>query len=63
MKDAPHPDPDPRVEAYKDIDRALIRENLKPTVAEQFRNAMPLARFADELHRVGRETADNAGPR
>jgi len=44
------------VEAYKkDIDRTLIRENLKLTVEERFRKAMALARFADELKRAGRE--------
>ena len=44
------------VEAYKkDIDRTLIRENLKLTVEERFRKAMKLARFADELRRAGRE--------
>jgi hypothetical protein len=49
-------DPDPVVEAYKkDIDRTLIRENLKLTVEERFRKAMALARFADELKRAGRE--------
>jgi hypothetical protein len=47
---------DPVVEAYKkDVDRTLIRENLKPTVEERFRKAMALARFADELKRAGRE--------
>jgi hypothetical protein len=56
MKDSPHPDPDPVVEAYKkDIERTLIRENLKLTVEERFRNAMALARFADEMRRAGRE--------
>jgi hypothetical protein len=49
-------EPDPVVEAYKkDIDRTLIRENLKLTVEERFRNAMALARFADELRRAGRK--------
>ena len=58
MKEAPDPchNPDPVVEAYKkDIDRTLIRENLKLTVEERFRNAMALARFAAELQRAGRE--------
>jgi hypothetical protein len=57
MKDLPpHTDPDPVVEAYKkDIDRTLIRENLKLTVEERFRKAMALARFADEMRRAGRE--------
>jgi hypothetical protein len=48
--------PDPVVEAYKkDIDRTLIRENLKLTAEERLRNLMALARFADELRRAGRE--------
>ncbi len=49
-------DPDPLIEAYKrDIDRTLIRENLKLTVTERFQNAMALQRFAEELRRAGRE--------
>ena len=56
MSDVPRPDPDPVVEAYKkDIDRTLIRENLKLTVEERFLKAMALARFADEMRRAGRE--------
>jgi hypothetical protein len=48
-------EPDPVIEAYKkDIDRTLIRENLKRSVEERFRNAMAFARFADELRRAGR---------
>ena len=44
------------VEAYKkDIDRTLIRENLKLTVRQRFEKATALARFADELRRAGRE--------
>ena len=47
---------DPVVEAYKkDIDRTLIRENLKLSVEERFRKAMALARFADELRRASKE--------
>ena len=47
---------DPVVEAYKkDIDRTLIRENLKLTVEERFRKAMALMRFAEEMRRAGRE--------
>jgi hypothetical protein len=47
---------DPVVEAYKkDIDRTLIRENLKLSVEDRFRKAMALARFADEMRRAGRE--------
>lgn len=50
------PDPDPVVQAYKkDIDRTLIRENLRLTAEERFRKAMALARFAEEMRRAGRE--------
>jgi len=50
------PDPDPVVEAYKkDIDRSLIRENLKLSVTERFRRAMELARFTDELREAGKK--------
>jgi hypothetical protein len=56
MHDAPRPDADLVVQAYKkDIDRTLIRENLKLTVEERFRKAMALARFAEEMRRAGRE--------
>jgi len=55
MNDVPRSDPDPVVQAYKkDIDRTLIRENLKLTVEERFRKASALARFADEMRRAGR---------
>ncbi len=50
------PDKDPVVAAYKkDIDRTLIRENLRLSVEERFRKSMALARFADELRRAGKE--------
>jgi len=50
------------VQAYKkDIDRTLIRENLKLTVEERFRKAMALARFAEELRRAGREARRQRG--
>ena len=49
-------DPDPVIEAYKrDVDRTLIRENLKRTVTERFERLMELQRFAEELRRAGRE--------
>ena len=45
---------DPVVEAYKkDIDRTLIRENLKLTVEQRLLNGMALMRAADELRRAG----------
>jgi len=56
MQDEEPLEPDPVIEAYKkDIDRTLIRQNLKLTVEERFREAMALARFANELRRAGRE--------
>jgi hypothetical protein len=46
--------PDPVIEAYKrDIDRTLLRENLKLTVEERFLRLMELQRFAAELRRAG----------
>lgn len=48
--------PDPVIEAYKrDVDRTLIRENLKLSVEGRFRKLMKLQTFADELRRAGRE--------
>lgn len=56
-------DPDPVIEAYKrDIDRTLIRENLKLTVTERFENAMALQKFAEELKRAGREAKKTNDP-
>jgi hypothetical protein len=46
---------DPVVEVYKkDIDRTLLRENLKLTVEERLRNLMRLQRFAEEMRQAGR---------
>ena len=54
MPDAAPP-PDPVIEAYKrDIDRTLIRENLKLTVEERFRQLMALQAFAEALREAGR---------
>ena len=47
--------PDPVIEAYKkDIDRTLLRENLKRTPDERLRDLVRLQRFADELRIAGR---------
>jgi hypothetical protein len=49
--------PDPVIEVYKrDIDRTLLRENLRLTVEERFLKLMDLQRFAEELRRAGRHT-------
>ena len=46
---------DPVIEVYKkDIDRTLLRENLKLSVEERLRQLMELQRFAEELQRAGR---------
>ena len=51
-------DLDPVIEAYKkDIDRTLIRENLRLTVDQRFRQLMELQRFAEELQDAGRKAS------
>lgn len=53
MDDLP---PDPVLEAYKkDVDRTLLRENLKLSVEERLSKLIELQRFAEELRRAGRE--------
>lgn len=48
--------PDPVIEAYKrDVDRTLIRENLRRSPEERLRNLFALQRAAEELRRAGRE--------
>lgn len=50
---------DPVVEAYKkDVDRTLLRENLKLTVTQRFEKAMALQRFAEEMRRAGKSARD-----
>jgi len=47
---------DPVIDVYKkDVDRTLIRENLKLSVEERFLRLMELQRFAEELRQAGRE--------
>lgn len=46
----------PIIEAYKkDVDRTLIRENLRLSPEERLLKLMELQRFADELRRAGRQ--------
>jgi len=46
---------DPVIDEYKkDIDRSLVRENLKLSVEARFRKLQQLQRFAAELRRAGR---------
>ena len=54
-------EPDPVIEAYKkDIDRTLIRENLKLTVEQRLENLERLQQFAYEIRRavLAKETVD-----
>ena len=49
-------DGDPVIEAYKrDVDRTLLRENLKLTVEERFRKFEKFMEYVFELRRAGRE--------
>ena len=51
-------EPDPVIEAYKrDVDRTLIRENLKLSVQGRFERLIALQRFAEELRRAGTAAA------
>lgn len=53
-------EPDPVIEAYKkDVDRTLLRQNLRRTVEERMRNLLDLQRFARELVRAGGEARDD----
>jgi hypothetical protein len=55
---------DPIIELYKrDVDRSLLRENLKLTVTQRFEKLMEMQRFAAELRRAGKEASRNAGKR
>lgn len=48
--------PDPVIEAYKkDVDRTLIRENLRLSVEQRFEQLRRLQEFAQQLGRAGRE--------
>lgn len=47
---------DPVIEAYrKDVDVTLIRENLRLTVDQRFRQLMKLQEFAADLQRARRK--------
>jgi hypothetical protein len=44
------------IERYKqDIDRSLLRENLRLTPEQRLSRLMELQRFAEELQRAGKE--------
>jgi hypothetical protein len=47
-------EPNPVIEAYKrDVDRTLLRENLKLTPAERIDKMIRVLAFAEELRRAG----------
>jgi hypothetical protein len=47
--------PDPVVDAYKrDVDRTLLKENLRRSPEERLLRLIELQRFAEELRRAGR---------
>jgi hypothetical protein len=49
-------EPDPVIEAYKkDVDRTLLRENLKRSVEERLRDLARLQRFAAEWREAARK--------
>ena len=53
--------PDPVVEAYKrDIDRTLLRENLRRSVEERVAALVALQRLAEEARRAGRRVRTGA---
>lgn len=53
----PRPMPDPLVEAYKrDVDRTLLRENLRKTVDERLRSLADMQEFGRELERSVRKS-------
>jgi hypothetical protein len=52
-------DADPVIEAYKkDIDRSLLRENLRRTPEERVRALMALQRLAEEARQAGRRAGE-----
>lgn len=65
MSNARNPRPplpvDPVIEAYKkDIDRTLLRENLKLTPEQRLQKLFRLQRFAQELREAGRRARERA---
>jgi hypothetical protein len=47
-------DPSPTIEAFKqDVDRSLIRENLKLTAEERIRKMLGVLALVEEVRRAG----------
>lgn len=56
-------EPDPVIEAYKkDVDRTLLRENLRLSVEQRFKQLMKLQQFAEALRRAGRAQEESRLP-
>ena len=52
-------EPDSVIEAYKkDVDRTLIRENLRLTVEQRIEELMRLQEFAEEVRRARRNAEE-----
>ena len=52
---------DPVIDAYKkDVDRTLIRENLRLTVEQRITNLMKLQEFAEELRKSKEQPISDA---
>jgi hypothetical protein len=55
---------DPIIERYmRDVDRTIIRENLKRSITERFEHHQAMQRFAEEVRRAGREMRKIAADR
>ncbi|MGQ0653334.1 MAG: hypothetical protein ACT4P4_13885 [Betaproteobacteria bacterium] len=53
--------PDPVIERYqRDVDRTLLRRNLRLSPEQRLNQLQELARFADELRRAGRKAKSQA---
>ncbi len=52
-------EPDPVIEAYKkDVDRTLLRENLKLTVDQRLRKLEDMLRFLEDWRGAAAKTTD-----
>jgi len=53
-------EPTPVIEAYKkDVDRTLLRENLKLTTAQRIEKMIAVLAFAEELRRSGKGAGES----
>ena len=54
-------EPDPVIEAYKrDVDRTLLRQNLRRSVEERLANLVALQRLAEEARKAGQRFRSNS---